>query len=125
MPAGADDPRQVVALVDPARVGGGPGVAQEQRAGVAVGQRLLLLRGPVDGAVRVEPDVAVGVDEPGQHPALDVDGLVDAGERRLVGEAAADTQASGRSSSGGEEDPAAQVQHGTRGRGPVAGTEGT
>ena len=40
--AAADQPRQVVALVDPAGVGRRAAVAQQQRAGVAVGDRLLL-----------------------------------------------------------------------------------
>ena len=71
VPTGADDLRQVLALVDPARVAGLPGVADQQRAGVAVGERLLLglLAGHL--AVRTQSDVAVRVDEPRQHPALE------------------------------------------------------
>ncbi len=42
VPPGADQPRQVLAVVDPPGVGGGAGVAQQQRAGVAVGAGLLL-----------------------------------------------------------------------------------
>ena len=56
---------QVVAPVDPAGVGGRPGVAQQQRAGLPVGQQLAFLLGLVDGSVGVEPDVTVRVDEPG------------------------------------------------------------
>ena len=48
---------------------GTPAVAQQQRAGVAVGDRLRLGRLPVDLAVLVEPDVAVRVDEARDHPA--------------------------------------------------------
>ena len=54
----------------PAGVGRRAAVAQEQRAGVAVGDRLLLRRRLVDGAVGVEAEVAVGVDQPGHDPAL-------------------------------------------------------
>ena len=68
--AAADQPGQVVAVLHPAGVGGRAAVAQEQRAGVAVGERLLLGGLLVDGAVGVEPDVAVGVDQPGDDPAL-------------------------------------------------------
>ena len=64
-------PRQVVAVVDPVRVDGGAGVADEQGPGVAVGERLLLGGRLVDGAVGAETDVAVRVDEAGQHPAGD------------------------------------------------------
>ena len=70
VPAAADQPRQVVAVVHPAGVGGRAAVAQQQRAGVAVGDRLLLGGRVVDGAVGVEADVAVGVDQPGHDPAL-------------------------------------------------------
>ena len=47
-----------------------PASRMQQRAGVAVGERLLLLDLGRHGAVRVEPDVAVRVDEPGDDPAL-------------------------------------------------------
>ena len=69
MPAHPDQPGQVVAVLDPAGVGGAPAVAEQQRAGVAVGDRLRLGRLPVDLAVLVEPDVAVRVDQTGDHPA--------------------------------------------------------
>ncbi len=61
---------QVVAVLDPAGVGGRAAVAQEQGAGVAVVDGLLLGGGLVDGTVGVQPDVAVGVDQPGHDPAL-------------------------------------------------------
>ena len=61
---GPDQPRQVLALVDPGGVGGRAAVAQQQRPGVPVGDRLLLGGLLVDGAVLVEPDVAVRVDQP-------------------------------------------------------------
>ena len=52
------------------------GVAQQQRAGVAVEQRLLGLRlGVRDVALRRQPDVAVGVDEAGRDPAAGGDRL--------------------------------------------------
>ena len=71
VPAGADDLRQVVALVDPVRVAGLARVADEQRAAVAVGDRLLLGLVARHGAVGPEADVAVGVDEAREHPALE------------------------------------------------------
>src|SRR4051812_8709429 len=109
--AGSDDAGQVLAFVDPAGVGGRPGVAQEQGAGVPVGGGLLLLGPLVDRAVRVEPDVAVRVDEAGQHPALDVLRLVDAAQRRLVGEAAAHDPGLGPLLVGAEQDASAQVEN--------------
>ena len=69
VPAGADQPGQVLAVVDPGGVGGRAAVPQQQRAGVPVGDRLLLLGGLVDGAFLVQPDVAVRIDEPGHDPA--------------------------------------------------------
>ena len=74
MPAHPDQPRQVVAVLDPAGVGGAAAVAQQQRAGVTVGDRLRLGRVPVDLAVLVETDVAVRVDQARDHPAAG-DGL--------------------------------------------------
>ena len=47
-----------------------PQSRSEQRARVAVGERLLLLDVLRDGAVGVQADVAVRVDEPGHDPAL-------------------------------------------------------
>ena len=99
VPARPDDARQVLPLVDPARVGRAAGVADEQGAGVAVGAGLLLLGGAVDGAVLVQADVAVRVDEAGQHPARD--GLHVAGASGAVNEIRpSTTQTSGRTSSG-------------------------
>ena len=66
---GAHQPRQVVAVVDPRGVDRRAAVAQQQRAGVAVGDRLLLAGRLVDAAVRVEPDVAVRVDQARHDPA--------------------------------------------------------
>ncbi len=58
----------------PAGVEGRAGVAHEEHAGVAVGDRLgdggLL----VDRPRGTEPDVAVHVDEPRQHPAGELTG---------------------------------------------------
>ncbi len=70
VPAGADQPRQVLALVDPGGVGRRAAVAQQQRARVAVGDGLLLGGLVVDGTVLVEPDVAVGVDQSRDDPPL-------------------------------------------------------
>ena len=67
VPAGPDHPRQVVAVVHPARVDGYAGVAQQQRAASRSAMRLRLGGRLVDAAVRVEPDVAVRVDEAGQR----------------------------------------------------------
>ena len=68
VPPGPDQPRQVVALVHPGRVGRRPGVADQQRARVPVVDRLLL--GDLVGraAVVVQPEVAVRVDQPRHHP---------------------------------------------------------
>src|SRR5699024_1987373 len=63
VPAGADDLRQVVPLVDPAGVGGRARVPDQERARIPVRARLLLARRLVDRAVGVEADVAVGVHE--------------------------------------------------------------
>ena len=71
VPPGADQPGQVCALVHPARVRRRARVAHQQDARVAVGERLQLGGRRVDRAVGGEPDVAVHVDEPGQHPAVE------------------------------------------------------
>ena len=68
--AAADQAGQVVAVLHPAGVGRRAAVAEEERTGVAVGDRLLLGRRVVDRAVGVEAEVAVGVDQPGHDPAL-------------------------------------------------------
>ena len=63
MPAGADDPRQVRPLLEPAGVVHGAGVADQQRAGVAVGQWPVLPPAVLgDVPAGAEPDVAVRVD---------------------------------------------------------------
>ena len=67
--AGPDDPRQVFSPIDPPGVRRAPRVADEQRAGVAVGAGLRLGGRLVDRATRVQADVAVRVDEARQHPA--------------------------------------------------------
>ena len=69
VPAGADQLGKVRAVVDPAGVGGRAAVAQQQRSGRAVVERLLLLGGLVDRAVGVQSDVAVRVDESRHQPA--------------------------------------------------------
>jgi hypothetical protein len=70
VPAAADQPGQVVALVHPPGVRGRAAVAQQQHTGVAVGDRLLLGLRVVDGAVVLQAEVVVGVDQPGHDPAL-------------------------------------------------------
>ncbi len=69
VPSGTDQPGQVLAVVHPRRVGGRSAVAQQQRPGVAVGDRLLLGGRLVHRAVVVEAHVAVGVDQAGHDPA--------------------------------------------------------
>src|SRR5690606_6222678 len=49
-------------------VGGAPAVAQQECPSGTVREGLLLLGVPVDRAGRVEADVAVGVDQPGDDP---------------------------------------------------------
>ena len=65
VPSGPDDVREVLALVDPAGVCRTPGVADQQRAGVTVGECLALLLLGGHGAIGVEADVAVGIDQSG------------------------------------------------------------
>ena len=121
---GADDLRQVVALVDPPGVGRGARVADEQRAGVAIGACLGLARRLVHRAVLVETDVAVRVDEAGDDPAGD--GVpVRARRGGREGDAPVDDPQLVDHLLGGEEDPARDVQrrhgptlptgHGTKG----------
>src|SRR5690606_12392665 len=71
VPPGPDDLRQVLAVVDPAGVGGRAGVAQQHSAAVAEVVSHHLRQDPGDCAVPDEADVTVGVDESGQDPALD------------------------------------------------------
>ena len=110
VPARPDQPRQVVAVVDPAGVGGAAGVAQQQRAGVAVGQRLLLRRLPVGRPRRDQTDVAVGVDEPGEGPALER--RVDGSRRAVVGDPAVEDPRLVADLLGSDEHRAAQVEDG-------------
>ena len=70
VPPRPDQPREVLALVDPRGVGGRPAVADQQRPAVAVVDRLLLGLLVADRAVVVEAEVAVGVDEAGDDPPL-------------------------------------------------------
>lgn len=70
-----DDLREVGAGVDPPGVGGRPRVPQQQRPGLPLAERLLLGGGFVDRPARVEPDVAVRVDQTGQRPPPHRDGL--------------------------------------------------
>ncbi len=69
MPAGPDDVRQIVVVVEAAGVDRRSAVAKQQRADVALGFGLRDRLVEVDGAVRTEPDVAVRVDQAGQDPA--------------------------------------------------------
>src|SRR5690606_32460215 len=70
--AGADEPREVVSLLDPPVVLRGARVPDEERAGVAVLLRLDLGGRDAHLPFGPEPDVAVDVDEAGPHPALDL-----------------------------------------------------
>jgi hypothetical protein len=65
-----DDPGGIGLVVEEAGVGGGAGIAHEQRAGGGVGPGLVVKLGRVvHRPARGQADVAVGVDEPGNHPA--------------------------------------------------------
>lgn len=70
VPSGPDQARQVVAVVDPPRVGRAAGVAKEQGTAVPVGERLPLLDLRRNGAVGVQPDVAVCVHQSRHEVAL-------------------------------------------------------
>ena len=59
--------------LQPAGVTGRAGVADQQRAGVAVGPGLRLGHGVRHVAAGAQADVAMGVDEPGKHPAIQHD----------------------------------------------------
>jgi len=105
----ADEIGQVRAPVDPARVRGRARVADEQGAGVAVGDRLRLRGFDVDGARRPEPHMAVHVHEPGQHPALEHD--VRGSRRPLERQQPADRPALAGLAFVVEDDDAAQVHY--------------
>ena len=64
----ANDLRQVMVMIHPVRVDGYAAVAQGERAGVAVGDRLGLLLFLVGAAVERETDVAVRVDQSRHEP---------------------------------------------------------
>ena len=86
--------------------------------GLAVGEGLGLGGRVVDRAVGVEPDVAVGVDQAGQHPAAQ---RLDVGVRRgraLEGEPAADHPRLGTHVLGPDQDLTLQVQHRCHGADP-------
>jgi hypothetical protein len=85
----ADDPGSIVLVVEEAGVGGGSGVAHEQRAAAGVGPGLVVKAGPVvHRPVRAQADVAVGVDEAGNDPAMSGDRL--GAGHRFEGEASVD-----------------------------------
>ncbi len=70
VPPGPDDPWQAVALVDPSCVRRRAGVADQQRPGVPVGDRLLLGDVVGHGSVGIEAHMTVQVDQSWQHPAI-------------------------------------------------------
>ena len=69
VPAGPDDLGQVVALVHPPGVGRAAGITQQQRSGGPLGQGVLFGDVIRHGAVHLEADMAVGIDQTGQQPA--------------------------------------------------------
>src|SRR5690606_3597240 len=75
VPPGPDDPGQVGPALQPAGVERGTAVADEEHAGVALHDRLLLRLGQVgDRTARPDADVAVRVDQAGQDPHVGGDG---------------------------------------------------
>ena len=70
VPAGADQPGQVLAPLHEPVVHRGAGVPDEQRAGVPVGDGLLDHFGLVGHAVGHHADVAVAIDQAGHDPAV-------------------------------------------------------
>ena len=88
---GSDHPGQVVALIDPVGVGRGTGVAHQQRAGISISECLAFSFVRPYGASMVQADVAVGIDQPGNDPAVagDGDGV---GDRLGANDALADPQ---------------------------------
>ena len=69
MPAGADDPRQVVAVIEAAGVHGRTGIAQQQCSDVTFPLGLPDGFVDVDGTARSETDVTVCIDQPRDDPA--------------------------------------------------------
>src|SRR5690625_1005188 len=111
---GADEARQVPALLHPAVVLRGAGVAHEQHAGVAVRPGLRLGLRLAHRTLGTETDVAVDVDEPGQHPALDLPGRLGG---HLEGEAPVDHPALVQLGAVADDDRPGEVQrlgHGYR-----------
>jgi hypothetical protein len=80
VPAGADDARQVVAVVEAAGVDRRSAVAQQQCAGLTIGLGLRDRLLEFNAASRTQPDMAVGIDQPGQNPAA-VENRVGAADR--------------------------------------------
>ena len=70
VPARADQDRKFLAALHPSRIGRRARIPDQQRAGVEVGKCLFLRHGGLHRTGRTQPDVAVGVDEPRQHPAV-------------------------------------------------------
>ena len=101
---------QVVAGLHPAGVGGRAGVAQQQRPGIPVGHGLGLGRRVVDGSVGTQADVAVRVDQAGQHPAGHGGDVVVAGGGGIR-DAPADHPGLRAHVVGADEDGTGEVQH--------------
>src|ERR1700727_3822964 len=80
MPTGANDARQVVAIVQAAGVDRRSAVAQQQRADLAFGLSLCDRLVESDAALRPQPDMAMRIDQPGQNPAA-VENCVSAADR--------------------------------------------
>jgi len=107
---GADDPREVLPVVHPARVARLTGIADEQCAVVPIGQRLLLGDLPRHLTVRAEADMAVGVDQPRHDVAGQGRHLVRAGGA-LEGQPTTDDPRLVPHLVGADEDRAGQVHH--------------
>ena len=69
MAACADDPRQVVAIVEAAGIERRACVAQQQRARATLGLRLRDRLVEIGGSFGAQSDVAMRVDQTGQDPA--------------------------------------------------------
>ncbi len=70
MPAGPDDPGQLAAVLEPARVVHGAGVADQQGTGVPVRHGLLFGQGLGNVPGGSESDVAVRIHQARQDPAV-------------------------------------------------------